>query len=49
LIFGAIGLAFGLAIIILIAATSVIRAVFRRQSSKKDADNVVEGEHESAE
>lgn len=49
LIFGAIGLAIGLVIIILIAATSVIRAVFRRKSSKKDADNVVEGEHESAE
>lgn len=42
LVFGAVGLAIGLAIIILIAATSIIRAVFHRHSSNKDSDDVVE-------
>lgn len=49
LIFGAIGLAIGLVIIILIAATSVIRTVSRRQSSKKNTGNVVKEESGSAE
>lgn len=38
LIFGAIGLAIGLIIIFIIAATSIIRSIFRRHSSKKDSD-----------
>ena len=49
LIFGAIGLAIGLAIIIVIAATSIIRSIFRRHSSKKDSDEAVEGENELTE
>lgn len=49
LIFGAIGLAIGLVIIILIAATSVIRTVSRSQSSKKNTGNVVKEESGSAE
>ena len=39
LIFGAIGLAIGLVIIFIIAATSIIRSIFRRHSSKKDSDD----------
>ena len=49
LIFGAIGLAIGLAIIIVIAATSIIRSIFRRHSSKKDSDEAVEGENDLTE
>jgi hypothetical protein len=45
LIFGAIGLAIGLVIIIVIAATSIIRSIFRRHSSKKQSDGVAEGEN----
>ena len=49
LVFGAIGLAIGLAIIFVIAATSIIRSVFRRHSSKKDSDEAAEGENELTE
>ena len=49
LVFGAVGLAIGLVLIILIAATSVIRSIFRRHSSKQDSDDVVKEEIDSAE
>ncbi len=39
LIFGAIGLAIGLVIIILIAATSIIRSIFRRDRFKEVSDD----------
>jgi hypothetical protein len=45
LVFGAIGLAIGLAIIFVIAATSIIRSIFRRHSSKQESDGVAEGEN----
>lgn len=45
LLFGAIGLAIGLVIIILIAATSIIRSIFRRHSSKQESDGVAEGKN----
>jgi len=49
LVFGVVGLAIGLAIIILIAATSIIRSIFRIQSSTQDSDDAVEEENDSTE
>jgi len=49
LVFGAIGLSIGLVIIILIAATSIIRSVFRKQSSTQNSDDVVEEGNDSTE
>ena len=47
LVFGAIGLAIGLVIIFIIAATSIIRSIFRRHSSKKDSDAEAKRENAS--
>lgn len=49
LIFGVIGLAIGLVIIFLIAATSIIRSIFRRHSSTQNSNDSVEEEGDSKE